>query len=526
MYSLLALATLGSSIIPAIAAATPKSLQFGPSVDIAAQRAPAIFNSVYDSLRKWGSTIHPNGMSLFLATVPEGVLLHHGNDRNATPTTLDWLAYEIEHAEMFARAGRSGGGHHPGDKKPGDGKHPLDDILDMKELKRSHEEQVSLADTDGKPLDESEKNHGWLHTYQTTRPLHFLYVDGMSGNKGHGGVSDTQDFLLRGVRQEAEGAHPSQRESLRLKEDRPPGPQDEYQRVLEICDLLGDWDLEGMIRTEGPGFEIVKCDFSDGLEEVQVVQRADLHGGPPSGRPPNGRPPSGRPPSGRPPRGRPTDLIGNPPKGPRMHANRDLDASRTLLDYSSMVSAFFFPVSLDNPAGGGSNLPRLVNTTEEEMAAIREYLFRVIEQRRGLPIAQFNWQDIADLVVRRYASELSAMATGINSTEAVEQRIDFLLDVFIDYAVAEDVRESEASQRCSRFYLQSMPLETEADRLIYSAFEAVNNNICTTLFHVRRLIGGKDDNALLDIQDSIKSLMDYLAWSSFQSESESEPEFP
>lgn len=180
-----------------------------------------------------------------------------------------------------------------------------------------------------------------------------------------------------------------------------------------------------------------------------------------------------------------------------------------------MVSAFFSPGGLDNPASDGSDVPRLVNTTEEEMAAIREYLFQVVKQRKALPVTQFTWQDIADLVVRCYASELSTMATDVDSIEGMEQSIQFLLEVFTDYSAAEEVRESEARKRCGRFYLQSMPLETEVDRLIYSACEAVNSNICATLFRVRDLVGGEDETSLPDIQDSIKSLMDYLSWSSF-----------
>ncbi|RMZ78844.1 hypothetical protein DV738_g3682, partial [Chaetothyriales sp. CBS 135597] len=317
---LLILAIFGSAIIiPTIAAGTPPpppppdSLQFGPSIEVAAQRGPAIFNSVHDSLRKWGSIVHPNGMSMFLATVPQGVLLHHGNYRNATPATLDWLADE---------------------------------------------------------------KHGWLHTYRAARPLHFLYLDGLSGNKGHDGVTDTQEFLLR----QPKAAVPSQSRAL-LEEDRPPGPPGEYELVLDVCNLLVGWGLDGMIRTEWAGFEIVKCEFPNGLEQVQ-------------------------------------------------------------------------------------------------------------------------------------------------------RRLDYLLQVFIDHADAEDVRDSEAIKRCTHFYLRSIRIQTEADQLIYSAFEAVNNKICTTLFHARQLLlsvapatpatpataGSNEGHTLLRIHDSIQSLIRYLSWSAFKSD--------
>jgi hypothetical protein len=88
---------------------------FRLSVETAALRGPHIFNAVNDSLRKLGTSVYYNGMSLYFATVPEDVLFHHGNRRNATPKMLRWLAYEIEHAEIFARSGRRSCGRKVGD---------------------------------------------------------------------------------------------------------------------------------------------------------------------------------------------------------------------------------------------------------------------------------------------------------------------------------------------------------------------------------------------------------------------------
>ncbi|RMD41087.1 hypothetical protein DV735_g4058, partial [Chaetothyriales sp. CBS 134920] len=472
IYSLLILVTFSRALIPAIAAwaaTPPDSQQFGPSIDIAAQRGPAIFNSVHDTLRKWGSIVHPNGMSMFLAT----------EDGRAKDYSFDGFDTTWQHMA------------------------PLE----------GSQEQVQLAD-------DGDDRHGWLHTYRTSRPLRFLYLDGLSGNKGHDGVTDTQEFLLR----ESKDADPRRRDVL-LEEDRPPGPPGEYEMVLEVCSLLVRWHLDGMIRTEWAGFEIVKCDFPNGLEQVQAVQRADKPDGwepPPRHRPGDGH-------DGDHYSDRPGEEPG--PGWPRTCTTCDLDASRTLVDYSSMLSAYFFPVSLANPASNDSSLPRLVNTTADERTTIRECLGRVVKQRLGLTPAQFGWRDVADLVVRRYASALSALATATATatattttpTQDVQQRIDYLLQVFIDHADAEDVRDSEAVKRCTRFYLHSIPLQTETDQLIYAAFEAVNNNICTTLFHAQHLLASSSNednkqNTLLRIHDSIQSLIKYLSWSAFESD--------
>lgn len=454
--------------------------QFRPSPEIAAQRAPQIFNAVYDSLRKWGTMVHPNGMSLFLATVPEGVILHHGNNRNETPTEPDWLAYEIEHAEMFARAGRPGPPRGPG--KPfnmatGEPVRVLDDY------RPGDKAQIRVT---GNGLSAEEAKHGWLHTYRTTRPLHFLYIDGMSGSKDDSGVIDTQDYLLRGVR--------DAKTRTSRSEHRVPGPPGEYDRALDLCDLAADWGLQGVIRTEMAGFEIIKCDFSDGLEQLQSLQRADTQAGPPR-------------------RG---------PRKPKHHQSvedryRDVGSSRTILDYSSMVSAFFFPTNLTNPDDDRSEYPRLSYTTEAEMSAIREYLSRVIGARHVYRLTPYTWRDVADLVVRRYATEISSMANDTESTEKLAARINFLFEVFVDYSVTDkELRNAAAKERCATFYLQTMPLNSQIDRLIYAAFEAVNANICASLSDIRELLADSsetEDATLEKAKSILRSLMHYLSWS-------------
>lgn len=482
------LTVLAASAVPSTLATPSYTDVLDPSIEVAAQRGPGIFNSVYDSLRKWGSIVHPNGMSLYLATVPQGVMLHHGNDRNETPTRLDWLAYEIEHAEMFARAGHPGGPGHPGHP----GKHMGPSRVE-EGLKRRDEAQVRLVEAD---IDSVEDKHGWLHTYQTTRPLHFLYIDGMSGDKGGSGVLDTQEYLLRGMQDDWRESR-----AEKIFDGKPPGPPGEFDRALDLCHLCAEWQLEGVIRTEGAGFEIVMCNFSQGMQQLQSVRRADSQGFHPSYRGPS--------------------LEG--PGHPRFANNRlrDIGSGRTILDYSSMVSAFFFPVNLTNPDSNRTDLPRLTSTTAAEMTAIREYLAKVIKSRLDQPLSDFTWRDIADLIVRRYGTEISSMANGTDSTEQLASRVRFLLEVFTDYSVVDkELRDAEARKRCSTFYIQTMPLNSEADRLIYAGFEAVNTEICTALFSIRDLLASDADAehttvSLREVKDILKSLMEYLSWNDY-----------
>jgi hypothetical protein len=62
-------------------------------------------------------------MSLFPARIPNNTHLYHGTHTPNAVKGMEWLAFEIEHAEMFARASP---GRRPGRKpgKPGDPERP------------------------------------------------------------------------------------------------------------------------------------------------------------------------------------------------------------------------------------------------------------------------------------------------------------------------------------------------------------------------------------------------------------------
>ncbi|EPE06973.1 hypothetical protein F503_03400 [Ophiostoma piceae UAMH 11346] len=567
ILTLAALMAAAVSANPVSAATSPEIASFGPSIKVAADRGNQIFNSVFDSLRKYGSAVHPNGMSLYLATVPQGVLFHHGNGRNATPTSLDWLAYEIEHAEMFART-KFGGGHPPpggpgsgpphvagiheeppfpgppgppknfptgvhpphgpphGPNEDPHGPSPHHQSDSRSPSPPSHEKaffgesasQVALGDE----KTTEEEGHGWLHIYRTTRPLHFLYIDGMSGDKGSDGVIDTQDYLLRAVTPEqaaVKAKAAKTKAAAPTTPSKPPGPPGEFARAEDLCELCAEWGLQGVIRTEGAGTEIIKCDFSDGLEEVQSLQRSDNGGGGFPGGPGggNGRRPGGGFPGGP----RPGGPGGPPhiPSGPFDVENgfRDVGGHRTVLDYASMVSAFFFPVNLTNPEAGRAAFPRLTSASNDELVAIKTYLHNIVEARRDAPLSVYSWRDVADLIVRRYQPRLVSLA---NSTAAsFEDEVQSVLNVFTDYSVTDAAqRDAEGRARCTAFYLQTKtPLETETDELLYAAFEGVTGKICNVLYDTANTVAGStDEKVVASARNSIKNLIAYLDWSVFE----------
>lgn len=64
------------------------------------------FNSIYSSMRQWGSSLNHNGMTVFLATVPAGTQLYHGTTEKKAIQGMQWLAFEPEHARISARPRR------------------------------------------------------------------------------------------------------------------------------------------------------------------------------------------------------------------------------------------------------------------------------------------------------------------------------------------------------------------------------------------------------------------------------------
>ncbi|KER00758.1 hypothetical protein AUEXF2481DRAFT_35007 [Aureobasidium subglaciale EXF-2481] len=96
----------------------PASTHTAPNTN-AITHANYIFNAVHDSMRQFGSSLNHNGMSLFMATVPEGTEFYHGTSERDRINGTQWLAFEPEHALIFARGHRGPPpGHSPSQEPP------------------------------------------------------------------------------------------------------------------------------------------------------------------------------------------------------------------------------------------------------------------------------------------------------------------------------------------------------------------------------------------------------------------------
>ncbi|KAJ9620130.1 hypothetical protein H2203_007895 [Taxawa tesnikishii (nom. ined.)] len=117
-------------LAPFLALTTSEPISLVPRGNESSSPAPAtpssnpnhIFNAIHSSMRQWGSSLNHNGMSAFLATVPEGVQLYHGTSNSEPVEGMEWLAFEPEHALLFARPR----GPPPGREPPGHGSGPDD----------------------------------------------------------------------------------------------------------------------------------------------------------------------------------------------------------------------------------------------------------------------------------------------------------------------------------------------------------------------------------------------------------------
>ena len=491
------------------------------------RNAFSIFNAVHSAMRQWGSALNHNGMSLMLATVPEGQLFYHGGPSSDRPQGInesgfDWLAFEPEHAQMFARSRDAGfprpGGHAEDaatiaqDYDYYSSRHYMyrgaleNDEADQKTLesyeeKGLHEEgeeadEVDDDDDDDDDDDEADDDdgdgaagphywpaeRGYFHTYRANRPLNLLVIDGMGAGKADYGCLDSQDLLLLDW---------SEKEEERRRKQFFNG---EIERAGGLCDLARDWAwgngvgdrIDGFIRAEA-GFEIIYCDFSaeaSGLDVVSIQPSpfANQTGG------------------------LPAFIQAEFLRGvaQRYHG---FPAGRIHVDWSSMVSAFFYNVNLTNPDFSRPELPRLSSATRNERRAIRSRLQEVVAARarfaphRGKAVV--DWQGIVDLVVTRFSRRLDQLVrdTSAPITHLASRMLPTFIYSYVNYT---DPDEPQARQmeRCTQHYLTgALALEslwTPEDKAIYLAVQTVTETICQAVFDIHAVLYNETANGLVD----------------------------
>ncbi|KAJ5930399.1 hypothetical protein N7466_005892 [Penicillium verhagenii] len=459
-----------------------------PSTDPVLKNANHIFNVIQDSMRQWGSSLHHNGVSFFLATVPAGTQFYHGTSLSVPVNGTEWLAFEPEHALVFARPHRGPPpGRHDGDEKKPDGP-PSHDELRRRLERRGNEDQ-------------EEEANGYLHTYAAAKDLRLLYIDGMSAGKTDKGTLDSQDVLLFNNSLGEGDGHG--------------GNQGERARAMRACQMAEDeWAgrIDGLLRMEA-GFEIILCSFARDLTPLRIIQTQSIessHGdrspagpGPDAGsEPPRGGPGGGGGPGGP---GGP----GGGPGGPdssrwaRAVASRyeGIGGHRVRLNFDSFVTAFSHELDLFPTS---PTMPRLAHLDSAALEPLRTQLTETILTHEAREVS-WDWQATTDMVVLRYADELSYFVSErMASVQELREQITMLVAPFVDYSERNITAEAE---RCA---VQFVPFQfQEGPGMAARAVHGVTYSVCLAL-----LEAGREEDlgaAKARIQETMTAL-DWTAW--------------
>lgn len=432
-----------------------------------------IFNAIHSSMRQWGSSLHHNGMSFFLASVPAGTQLYHGTHQRDRVNGTEWLAFEPEHAMVFAAFGPGRGPPPGGPDSPGS-----DDP-------RRPSFQKLLAQIGETEKDKDPELGGWLHTYVAAKDLRLVYIDGMSAAKSSNGTLDSQDrILLRDALDDGNG------DLMR----------DEKRRAETICRMAREeWEdrIDGVIRMEA-GFEIILCDFARDLDLLHVVRVKLDEIGPGAG------------PGCEPGRGKEMEKGPGGKAGPtrwlRAIAARydGIGGRRVALNYDHFVTAYAYGLDLFASAEGGRRLPRLQHLSSADLDPLRRDLHRLI-MTHNTNESSFDWQAVTDMVIERYAHELRYLASGeLSTTEQLHAELETILSPFIDYGDRNSTLEVD---RCSA---QLLSARSPAHGVAAHAIRSVVRAICSTLLEA----WGQTDYSLAVNQ--INDLMEYLSWTTWK----------
>jgi hypothetical protein len=434
-----------------------------------------IFNAIHSSTRQWGSSLNHNGMSFFMATVPAGTQLYHGTSSAELVKGMEWLAFEAEHALVFARPAWRGG------ERP-HGRLRYEEQLSLSASNDFHEHQSPLYPTS--PFAPS----GYLHTYTPMHSLTLLYIDGLSAGKTSKGTLDTQDFLLL---------------NLTLHDRR--GPMGgEFVRARRLCELastLWQGQIDGVMRMEG-GFEVILCDFEKSVERVDVM-----------------------PPRVREQKGERRTLGGWEYVQAVASRYHGVGGGRVSLDYERFVSCFEYEglhlwandVVSDTPH------PRLTNASPEQFkeikSAVTDMILRSGERKHGR-----NWQEVADMVVTRYSAPLHHLRTDEEVRGSREAFASYLSTLLRPFIAAGERNSTMELQRCILQFVPRLAVPpSSSPSLAHMTIHTITSKICSTLISTfdttNSSISGLSVPASpppSHVLDLVDSLVDHLQWTTWK----------
>lgn len=435
-------------------------------------------------MRQWGSSLNHNGMSFFLATVPSDTQLYHGTSSPDIVRGLEWLAFEPEHALVFARPRRN---------RPPPGHHFADyeQKCDRDPTTQSESHHVSYHGVQrplGASLPPPDRANGYLHVYTPKHTLRLLYIDGLSAGKTENGTLDTQDMLLLNM----------------SSPDSPMGG--EYERARGLCNLTSTlWEnkIDGILRMEA-GFEIIMCDFEQHMQRTDLVtvREAEDHAGP-------------------------RTVFGGwryiQAVASRYHG---IGGQRAHIDFEDFVSVFAYSGLgglFTNDVQSDYAMPRLQNIKHTDLEAIKNDVTNMVLRKdwEETKLSR-DWQTVADVIVQRYAKPLHLMLTNETMRKdknALATHLDALLRPF----VSSDDRDTTLEiQRCVSQLIPALPLPPRpAACLAHRALHNVTSHICGVLFNASSIASSRgipffSQSSASDAVGLIDKLVKYLNWTTWK----------
>ncbi|KAH8805224.1 hypothetical protein F5884DRAFT_677965 [Xylogone sp. PMI_703] len=415
-----------------------------------------IFNAVHSSMRQWGSALHFNGMSFFPGRIRAGEKFFHGASNKSAITGMEWVAFEPEHALVFAWIASN---HvDTGVFMPG-----MECQAAVSTVSCPNSPPMQQSGTPENGALSSSSENGYLHTYVTKRDLNILYIDGQSSAKTLLGTLDTQIYVLN-------------MQSATFEQDQ--SPYADYRRFAYFCQLANEkWGqrIDGFIRME-MGFELILCDF-DSSVQISDVKRAN---------------------------GEACDFFMNPRfysfffKTAATRYN-GYKKGKVVLDYERMVTAFSYEGNL---FPNETKFPRLAHWPVFQKTKI----FAAVEKSimEDVPTDGVDWQAITDSIVSRYSDSLYSLALGerITSKEQMNSDVKLLLRPFRDYDSPNTTLEIES---CTNHFLPTEYSSSIAADGVYQ----ISHRICSTLSSAISLNYSQ-------ARAAFQELVDYLDWSSWK----------
>ncbi|KAJ4348379.1 uncharacterized protein N0V89_009753 [Didymosphaeria variabile] len=475
-----------------------------------------------------------------MATVPVGTQLYHGTSKKEEVKGMEWLAFEPEHALVFARPRGP-----PRGKRPGQGDE--DDHEKERQELRGRRAAENEDDCEMRPDPWSRQGHAHMpappeiqgplhhpppghphgpdnnspptgpprgppphhdshppppppphHGEQSTAPppVHdderqrLLTDDEPPQNPPSRGKGYLHTYIpTRPLRllyvdglsagKTSNGTLDSQ-DILLLNMTAPPGSPmgGEIARARRLCHLASTlWDKKiDGVLRMEAGFEIILCEFEGTVKRKSVVVYDGERDESPGG------PPGGK-------RGR--GVMGGwryiKAVSERFHG---IGGNRVTLDYERFVSVFAYDDQeeegmglWDNDVVSDTPHPRLINALPEQLEKVRDAVTRMVLEKSWEEEGR-DWQAVADMVVKRYGEAIHYLHTDASvrrSKEAFATYLSALLRPFVSPSARNATLETE---RCVAQVIPPFPLPPhKSASLAHTTLHTVTAHICSTLIN-------------------------------------------